>query len=240
MRYFILLILCLKVCSFNAQSSINSNVFSGQMPGMLFQGDATAVKNVTFELLKNSTNRTYKKSFKKHEGIVFIKKGSAEIQTNTFSKTLTSGSIALISQGDKLKLKSTADNPVEFYLFSYRSISPINQGDTATSFARVWEDLRFNKHERGGVRNFFSKPTSQTKRFEMHVTTLLGGLPSHPPHTHPAEEIILVIEGETEMEIGGKAFKGVAGDVYFVKSQEPHGIKNTGKNSCSYFAFQWE
>ncbi|MDZ4707761.1 MAG: cupin domain-containing protein [Saprospiraceae bacterium] len=240
MRYFFSFILCLSLWSLNAQSSINSNVFSGQTPGILFQGDATAVKNVEFELLQNKANKTYKKSFKKNEGIVFIKKGSAEIQTNRFSKTLTPGSIALISQWDKLKLKSPSGSPVEFYLFSYQSKNPVNQGDTAASFARVWEDLRFNKHERGGVRSYFSKPTSQTKRFEMHVTTLLGGLPSHPPHTHLAEEIILVIEGETEMEIGGSAFKGVAGDGYFVKSQEPHGIKNIGKNSCSYFAFQWE
>lgn len=240
MRYFYAILIYLTSFNLQAQSSISSNVYSGQKPGLLFQGEATVLQNVKFELIQSKANKTYKKAFKNNEGVIFIKTGSAEIQTNHFSKTLTPGSIALISQGDKLNLKSPDPNPVEFYLFSYTSKNPINLGDTAASFVRVWEELRFNKHERGGVRSYFSKPTSQTKRFEMHVTTLHGGLPSHPPHTHFAEEIILVIEGETEMEIGGRAFKGAAGDAYFIKSQEPHGIKNIGKSSCSYFAFQWE
>lgn len=240
MRSFYLLMFCLSGLYLNAQTTIPSNVYPGQKQGMIFRGEATVIKEVSFELLQTKGNKSYKKAFKNKEGVVFIKRGNANVQWTGNSKTLTRGSIALITAGDKLKLKSTSDAPVEFYLFSYRSKSPMPPCDTCSSFARVWEDLKFNPHDRGGVRSYFSRRTSQTKRFEMHVTTLLGGLPSHPPHTHAAEEIILVMEGETEMEIGGKSFKGIAGDAYFVKSLEAHGIKNTGSQSCSYYAFQWE
>jgi len=240
MKYFITIFFYLNVLASWGQQTIGSNVYPGQKPGILFQGEATAIKNVTFELIQVKSNKSFKKVFKSKEGVVFIKQGSALIKSDEWSKTLTPGGVAMITQGEKLRIKNNGKEPIEFYLFSYQAKSPMIQVDTCTSFTRAWEDLTFNKHERGGVRSYFSRPTSQTKRFEMHVTTLLGGLPSHPPHTHVAEEIILVMEGETEMEIGGKIFKGSAGDAYFIKSLELHGIKNTGKTSCSYYAFQWE
>jgi (S)-ureidoglycine aminohydrolase len=78
------------------------------------------------------------------------------------------------------------------------------------------------------------------ERFEMHVTTLNEGLKSHDPHTHRPAEIILIIEGNTEMQIGDDFYQGTQGDLYFVASEVPHAIRNTGKSACSYFAFQFE
>jgi (S)-ureidoglycine aminohydrolase len=80
----------------------------------------------------------------------------------------------------------------------------------------------------------------------MHVTALNAGLKSHDPHTHRAEEIILLLEdtseskSKTEMQIGQNFFKGEAGDVYYVGSNILHGITNTGSDQCRYFAFQFE
>jgi (S)-ureidoglycine aminohydrolase len=79
-----------------------------------------------------------------------------------------------------------------------------------------------------------------SRRFEMHVTTLNEGIKSHEPHTHRAEEIVLVLENKTEMQIGEKFFKGGEGDVYFLGSNVPHAIRNDGKGTCTYFAFQFE
>ena len=115
------------------------------------------------------------------------------------------------------------------------------RGKTAGgSFVKDWSKITFKPHERGGVRSYFDRPTALTKRFEMHVTSLKEGFPSHPPHTHRAEEFILVLEGSVEMMIGEQSNKGKAGDILFAPSNVPHGLKNDGTGMCSYFAFQWE
>ena len=49
-----------------------------------------------------------------------------------------------------------------------------------------------------------------------------------PRHTHPGEEIIYVIEGSLEYEIGGKPVKVKAGDVLFVPAGTIHLGKNVG------------
>jgi quercetin dioxygenase-like cupin family protein len=49
-----------------------------------------------------------------------------------------------------------------------------------------------------------------------------------PMHTHPGEEIIYVLEGTLEYEIGGKKMTVKAGDVLFVPSGTPHTAKNIG------------
>jgi (S)-ureidoglycine aminohydrolase len=74
----------------------------------------------------------------------------------------------------------------------------------------------------------------------MHVSTLLEGLPSHAPHRHDAEEIILIIKGDTTMSIDKEDYAGSAGDLFFLPSQSLHGIRNSGQGPCEYFAFQWK
>jgi len=78
------------------------------------------------------------------------------------------------------------------------------------------------------------------KYFEIHVTTLKEGLRSHDPHTHRAEEIVLMIEGDTEMQIGEKFYKGKTGDFFYLGSNVLHAIRNEGTKSCMYFAIQFE
>jgi quercetin dioxygenase-like cupin family protein len=57
-----------------------------------------------------------------------------------------------------------------------------------------------------------------------------------PMHTHPGEEIIYVIEGELEYEIGGKKSKVKAGDVLFVPAGTPHTATNIGSNNGAELA----
>src|SRR5256885_1443880 len=49
-----------------------------------------------------------------------------------------------------------------------------------------------------------------------------------PMHTHPGEEIIYVLEGTLEYEIGGKVVRVRAGDVLFVPAGTPHTARNIG------------
>ena len=57
-----------------------------------------------------------------------------------------------------------------------------------------------------------------------------------PSHTHPGEEIIYVIEGVWEYEIGGKPVKAKAGDVLFVPAGTIHSAKNVGTGNAAELA----
>lgn len=57
-----------------------------------------------------------------------------------------------------------------------------------------------------------------------------------PRHTHPGEEIIYVIEGSLEYEIGGKTVKVKAGDVLFVPAGTVHAAKNIGSDNGAELA----
>jgi quercetin dioxygenase-like cupin family protein len=55
-------------------------------------------------------------------------------------------------------------------------------------------------------------------------------------HTHPGEEIIYVIEGTLEYEIGGQVLRVKAGDVLFVPAGTPHTAKNIGTTNGAELA----
>jgi (S)-ureidoglycine aminohydrolase len=107
------------------------------------------------------------------------------------------------------------------------------------SFMMDWEEAAENVTAKGSRKNFFDRATSMSDRYEMHVTQLKEGENSHLPHTHRAEEIVLIIKGDVSMQIGDRHEKASAGDLVFLGSEIPHALTNTGKGSCQYFAFQW-
>ena len=57
-----------------------------------------------------------------------------------------------------------------------------------------------------------------------------------PMHTHPGEEVIYVIEGTLEYEIGGKKSRVKAGDVLFVPAGTPHTVTNIGSDNGAELA----
>jgi quercetin dioxygenase-like cupin family protein len=57
-----------------------------------------------------------------------------------------------------------------------------------------------------------------------------------PKHTHPGEEIIYVIEGTLEYDIGGVVTKVRAGDVLFVPAGVIHTAKNIGNDNGAELA----
>jgi quercetin dioxygenase-like cupin family protein len=57
-----------------------------------------------------------------------------------------------------------------------------------------------------------------------------------PGHTHPGEEIIYVIEGTWEYEIGGKTVRAEAGDVLFVPAGTIHSARNAGPGNAAELA----
>ncbi len=78
-----------------------------------------------------------------------------------------------------------------------------------------------------------------TDNFEMHITTLNEGIASHLPHTHAAEEIILLIHGSAIELINGEPYEITTGDLAFLGSIVSQSIRKTGTEPRLYFAFQW-
>ena len=176
------------------------------------------------------------------EELIIVKEGRVSVTIEEESKVLGPGSVAFAEAGDRHGFANAGSTPATYYVIKMRSrqtADPQRGREAGGSFMIDYEDLEFRPHDRGGVRSYFNRSTALFDYFEMHVTTLNPGIQSHPPHTHKAAEIILVIEGQVEEQIGEAFYKGQTGDLFFLASQVPHAIRNRGKRPCRYFAFQW-
>ena len=182
------------------------------------------------------------------EELIIIKEGALTVTIAGKTKTLGAGSIALMMPGDEHGFENKGDVPATYYVMRYESKAPADSArgrKAGGSFWVDWNDVAFQPHDKGGVRKMFDRATAMTKRFEMHVTTLNQGLWSHPPHTHRAAEILIMIDNSAQESIAGTLHPATVGDVIFLESNVPHAIQNTSrtsarKGSCTYFAFQFE
>jgi (S)-ureidoglycine aminohydrolase len=222
-------------------SRIDKNLRSS----VLFEGSTEHMEwlQMNAEEIRPSTKKIKITAPENEEYLYIIKKGPLNVSMNDSSASLVAGSMILLQPGKNLFIQTSSKNPCEYYLMKYRSRGPLDKErfeKTGGSFMKDWSRIEFKPHDKGGVRNYFETATVMCKRLEMHVTTLNGGLKSHEPHRHSAEEIILMINGKTEMQIGENFFKGKDGSVFFVNSNVLHGIRNEGTIPCMYFAFQFE
>ncbi len=175
------------------------------------------------------------------ERLIIVKEGQLTLTRKGARDTLESGSVALLVPGDVQRIENLSDKPVTYYIMAYQAKdATIARDKTSGSFVRHWQDLAYQPNQKGGRRNVFDTATNQAERFEMHITTLNEGLMSHPPHTHKAAEILLLIEGQAEESIDGTWVPARVGDIIFLQSEVPHAIRNVGKAACTYFAFQFE
>ena len=177
------------------------------------------------------------------ELLIIIKKGDLTVTLGEKSKTLGPGSVALIMPGDSHRFENRSSESVTYYVMRYTSneVPDLDLTQMAgESFWIDWKDVPYKPHDKGGIRRMFDRATVMCKRFEMHVTTLNQGLWSHPPHTHRAAEILLMIENTAQESIAGVLQPAGVGDVIFLESNVPHGIQNTSQGTCTYFAFQFE
>jgi (S)-ureidoglycine aminohydrolase len=176
------------------------------------------------------------------EELIIIKNGKLKVTIKSDTAILGPGSVAYALPGDEHGFENGGDTQVTYYVLKFKR-SPLNSERGAKaggSFMLNWRDISDVKNEKGSRRNFFDRATAMFDRFEMHVTMLNAGLASHAPHTHKAEEIILLISGEGEMQTGTSFASIKPGAVVFVSSNDPHALKNTGSNPSIYFAFQWQ
>ncbi|MDF9797252.1 enterochelin esterase-like enzyme/mannose-6-phosphate isomerase-like protein (cupin superfamily) [Catalinimonas alkaloidigena] len=210
---------------------------------VMISGESMHFKEIEFKTVyMNSAGEEADIYDEEREQIFIIKNGEVNVKLKGRSKTIGKNSVLVLLPGDKATLASATPEAI-FYTMNYISKKEMDtrRGRKAGGSAIIdFDALEFRAHDKGGVRNFFHRATSMCPYYEMHVTNLNPGIKSHEPHTHEASEIILMIEGESEMEIGNDIFPAKGGDVYFISSNVAHAIKNIGEKQCRYFAFQWE
>lgn len=254
MKKIIALLLFVPVVAFAQQDTILSGHYKFIQPQSVHKSNMSIAillegKVHDFEWVQLSAN-TIPSPTKKikqqvpnnQERLIISKSGILNIQFNDSTFALSPGSVAVLMPGEKYSFSTT--QPCTFYYMKYRSKQPtdVERGkNSGGSFVKLWDNIPFKPNSiGGGGRNYFNKSTAMQKRFEMHVTTLKEGVRSHDPHTHRAEEIVLMIEGNTEMQIGEKFYRGTTADFYYLGSNVLHAIKNVDTKPVMYFAFQFE
>jgi uncharacterized cupin superfamily protein len=100
-----------------------------------------------------------------------------------------------------------------------------------------WDDLKVVETKIGERRTVFDNPTPGLAEFECHITTLNPGEAPHPPHRHPAEELMVIKEGTLEALQNDKTNIVTAGGIIFEASNELHGLRNVGTNRATYYVF---
>ena len=102
-----------------------------------------------------------------------------------------------------------------------------------------WNSVAAKPTKTGASRGFFKAPTATLDELECHVTTLNPGEAPHAPHQHPEEELIIVKEGTLEAMQNGTTKRAGPGSIIFEASNQPHGLRNVGQTSATYFVIKW-
>lgn len=246
MKIIIVAITFLLAININGQEMVAAGVYkfpSANDNSVLMEGETTHFSDMKFRVEKLSSSDEEKLTHNNHwEQMIIIKEGEVKVKLGGKTKVIGPNSIIFIHPDDNCLLKSETPEAV-YYTMVYKAKKPVNleRGiEAGGSYIIDFDELEFKEHDKGGIRNYFHTKTAMCPYYEMHVTNLNAGIKSHEPHTHHAAEIILIIDGDTEMEIGDNIYKASKGDVYFASSDIPHAIRNIGTKQCMYFAYQWD
>jgi XRE family transcriptional regulator, regulator of sulfur utilization len=112
-------------------------------------------------------------------------------------------------------------------------------GGLLDSTAWKWQDMQAKKTDVGELRSVVRQPTRTLDELEMHITTLNPRTASHPPHTHPNEEMVIVKEGTLQAHVNGQEVVVGPGSVLFYASMQPHAVQNIGDTPATYFVINW-
>ena len=176
------------------------------------------------------------------EEVIIIKEGTMKCSIGDRSAVLGAGSVLLIPPLKSQVFENIGNGPLTYYVLMFRSNKEMDMQrsiEAGSTLLINFDTLAYKEVNNKGTRKYFDRPTAMTENYEMHTTHLKVKGPSHAPHKHLDTEIILMIDGETEMTIDGVVYKAGPGDLYIVESGKMHGISNASEKPCSYFAFKW-
>ena len=176
------------------------------------------------------------------EELMIITKGIMKTTIGNKTAKLGTGSVIIIPPLQPQKFENIGDGELTYYVFKFQSKKPMNieRSDSAGgSLLLDIDSLHWILTAKGGGMKYFNRPTAMCGNMEMHVSGLNHKGPSHAPHTHVDTEIVLITEGEMQVTIDGKDYRGSAGDFFFMDSNTLHVVGNAEEKPCKYFAFKW-
>ncbi|HYD85732.1 MAG TPA: cupin domain-containing protein, partial [Opitutus sp.] len=103
----------------------------------------------------------------------------------------------------------------------------------------AWDEMVAKPTGVGVRRDINDGPTATMNRFECHISTLKAGLPSHPPHQHAQEELIIIKEGTLDVHINGEEHRIGPGSLFFFASNDWHAVRNVGDTDATYLVFNF-
>lgn len=177
------------------------------------------------------------------EELIFVKEGTMKFTIGTQSSVLGKGSIVLVPPQQMQTTENVGNGPLTYYVFQFRAKQPMDLERSNKAGGPLMlnaDSLTYKPSAVGGGIKYIQRPTAMFNELEMHITELKHKGPSHAPHTHIDTELILMLEGNTEQMISGKTYKGTAGDIYLMNSNELHGISNPVDVPCKYLAIRWK
>lgn len=204
-------------------------------------GSVLSKQSLSLHYMKHKKKYRFQTDPSGDELFFIIKEGPVEVILNNTLSLLDKGSVVFVLPGDEVIFINHRKDHAEIYQIQmHANEKNIQRGVQAgASFAMDWNEMVFKPHDKGGVRQLFDRKTVMLNRFDIHITTLHPGFKSHDPHTHVNEEIILMIDGVGEMQLGDKKAKITNGGAAWVESLIPHNITNIAKRPATYFAIQW-
>jgi (S)-ureidoglycine aminohydrolase len=170
--------------------------------------------------------------------LLIVKEGELNLTITDSTTSLGPGSVALIPAGISYSLEAKRST---YYRFRFESRhAPNPSGVNKAPFLLSWSNMPVQHTAKGETRQIFSLPSPWLSKIDLHATTLNPGEVSHPPHTHRAEEIILMRTGHVQEYVDGKRYPATDGDLIFLPSGSSHALENRSTERCEYFALQWQ
>jgi quercetin dioxygenase-like cupin family protein len=115
-----------------------------------------------------------------------------------------------------------------------------SQAPVMSSTVFDWATMKSEPTKVGSVRHVVQRPTATLDELEIHITTLMPGETPHPPHQHPAEELLIVKEGTVESLVNGQLQRVGPGSIVFQASNQMHSLRNVGDTPATYHVIQWK
>ena len=91
----------------------------------------------------------------------------------------------------------------------------------------------------GAFHKHFGGPTTATADVLSGYVDLKPGAEPHPPHQHPDEEFLYVVEGTGTWFLNGKEIPAKKGDVIYTAPNDLHGIKAAPNSTLRFFVAKW-
>jgi mannose-6-phosphate isomerase-like protein (cupin superfamily) len=92
----------------------------------------------------------------------------------------------------------------------------------------------------------FRGPTRTFESMSCHISVLSAGHVPHPPHIHPEEELLIVLDGEVEIALAThpddqdtRKLRLRPGQLSYYPSTQHHTIYNPGTAPVTYLMFKW-